>query len=117
VLPLLRNQEGTVIRALRNNVLLKLLPKEPEGSILLVESDKHKERAKRHVRAEVISAGPGTKAFSVDVLPGDTVLVPELCGELWLAGVQLPVSAFPEGTETGDEFRMVRETEIIGVLV
>ncbi len=109
MLSLLRNQEGTVIRALRNNVLLRLLPKEPEGSILLVESDKHKERAKRTVKAEVISAGPGTKAFSVDVLPGDTVLVPELCGELWIAG------AFPDGTQVGDEFRMARETEIIGV--
>lgn len=108
-----------MIRLLGDSVLLKLDPehlKESPGGILLVEAIDPKSRQRGEVAATVIAVGPGTEEYPVDVSPGDRVLVPKLAGDNLLAGIDALLEYFPAGTTKGEEFRIARESEILGIL-
>lgn len=111
----------------KDNILLKLDPpqRESNGGIYLTDLSKLSEYGPKIIGATVLKVGPGGTGthnetenrshFAMEVSTGDRVLVGYLCGEIFVVGKDIKNSTAPD-CETGQEFRVVRCSEIEAVI-
>ena len=111
----------------KDNVLLKLDPpqRKSSGGIYVPEQERNTEHGPQMLAATVLKVGPGgvgtynetetRNFFEMTVKAGDRVLVSHLCGESYRVGFDIKNSTAPD-SKTGDEFRVVRCSEIEAIL-
>ena len=117
-----------MIRPCKDNVLLELEPLPTQTASGLVMVHTRAPGAREHRTARVIASGPGYRReccgrfVENTVKPGDRVIVDALCGDKmkWDFDVSAPrQSGAPEMDHLLGErgtFRMVRESEILGII-